>query len=81
VSNLHEIMAELYFVGKKANRETADEIIAGLEAMGNYVPTSEVIRRDYRNVLLKEYEEFIEVHDREKDNKTSPDVPEGGTSQ
>ncbi|HNS14790.1 MAG TPA: hypothetical protein PKM08_05610 [Syntrophorhabdaceae bacterium] len=59
-------MAELYSVGKKANRQTADEIIAGLEAMGNYVPTSEVTRRDYRNVLLKEYEEFIEIHDREK---------------
>ena len=81
MSNLHEIMAELYSVGKKANRDTADEIIAGLEAMGNYVPTSEVIRRDYRNVLLKEYEEFIEIHNREKGNKTSPDVPEGGTDQ
>ncbi len=63
-------MTELYSVGKKANKETADEIIAGLEAMGNYIPTSEVIRRDYRNVLLKEYEEFIEVHDREKGDKT-----------
>ena len=81
MSNLHEIMAELYSVGKKANRQTADEIIAGLEAMGNYVPTSEVIRRDYRNVLLKEYEEFIEVHDREKAGKTPPNVPEGGTDQ
>ena len=74
-------MAELYSVGKKANRETADEIIAGLEAMGNYVPASEVIRRDYRNVLLKEYEEFIEVHDREKGNKIPPNAPDGGTGQ
>ena len=82
MSNLHEIMAELYSVGKKANRQTADEIIAGLEAMGNYVPTSEVIRRDYRNVLLKEYEEFIEIHDREKDNKMPPpNAPDGGTGQ
>jgi hypothetical protein len=81
ISNLHEIMAELYSVGKKANRQTADEIIAGLEAMGNYIPTSEVIRRDYRHVLLKEYEEFIEIHDREKDNKMPPDTTEGGTSQ
>lgn len=76
VNNLHEILAELYSVGKKANRQTADEIIAGLEAMGNYVPASEVIRRDYRNVLLKEYEEFIEVHDREKGNKAPPEAPE-----
>ncbi len=70
-------MAELYSVGKKANKETADEIIAGLEAMGNYIPTSEVIRRDYRNVLLKEYQEFIETHEKEKLNKTSSDDPEG----
>ena len=81
MSNLHEIMAELYSVGKTANRQTADEIIAGLEAMGNYIPTSEVIRRDYRNVLLKEYEEFIEIHDREKCNKTPPGAPEGGTGR
>jgi hypothetical protein len=74
-------MAELYSVGKKPNKQTADEIIAGLEAMGNYIPTSEVTRRDYRNVLLKEYEEFIEVHNREKDNKVPPDAPEGGTGQ
>jgi len=74
-------MAELYSVGKKANRQTADEIIAGLEAMGNYVPTSEVTRRDYRNVLLKEYEEFIEIHDREKDNKIPLNTPDGGTGQ
>ncbi|MBP6942044.1 MAG: hypothetical protein KBB65_09750 [Syntrophorhabdaceae bacterium] len=74
-------MAELYSVGKKANKETADEIIAGLEAMGNYVPASEVIRRDYRNVLLKEYEEFIEIHDREIDNKMTPPSPGGGAGQ
>ena len=55
-------MAELYSVGKKASRETVEEILAGLEAMGTYIPTSEDVRREYRNVLLKEYEEFIEVH-------------------
>lgn len=81
ISNLHEIMAELYSVGKKANKETADEIIAGLEAMGNYIPTSEVVRRDYRHILLKEYEEFIEIHDKEKGNEIPPDVPEGGEGQ
>ena len=57
-------MAELYSVGKKANKETVEEIIAGLEAMGNYIPTSEVTRREYRNVLLKEYEEFVETHEK-----------------
>ncbi len=66
VGNLHEIMAELHSVGKEANRETVDEIISGLEAMGNYISDSEVVRREYRSVLLKEYEEFIESH---KDGK------------
>jgi len=62
VSNLHEIMGELHSVGKKATRETVEEIIAGLEAMGNYISASEDVRREYRNVLLKEYEEYIESH-------------------
>lgn len=74
-------MAELYSVGKKPNRETMDEIIAGLEAMGNYISSSEVIRREYRNVLMKEYEEFVEVHDREKENRVEPNDPEGGTGR
>jgi len=71
VSNLNEIMAELHSVGKEANKETADEIIAGLEAMGNYIPASEVTRREYRNSLLKEYEEYIESHKDEKHNHSS----------
>ena len=66
VNNLHEIMAELHSVGKKATKETVEEIIAGLEAMGNYIPPSEVTRREYRSILLKEYEEFIESHSREE---------------
>jgi hypothetical protein len=75
-------MTELYSVGKQANKETADEIIAGLEAMGTYISTSEVVRREYRNVLLKEYKEFIETHEREKAAMTPPpDIPEGGTDQ
>ena len=74
-------MAELYSIGKKANKETVEEIIAGLEAMGTYIPTSEVIRREYRNVLQKEYEEFVETHGREEDDKTPPNAPAGGTGQ
>jgi hypothetical protein len=82
VVNLHEIMAELYCVGKKANKETVEEIMSGLEAMGTYIPTSEAVRREYRNVLLKEYEEFIEFHERQKKDKTPPpNTPDGGTSQ
>jgi hypothetical protein len=68
-------MAELYSVGKKANKETVEEIVAGLEAMGTYISTSEVIRREYRNVLLKEYEEFVETHEKEKEHKILLNAP------
>jgi len=79
VNNLHEIMAELYSVGKEANKKTVEEIIAGLEAVGNYIPPSEAIRREYRNILMEEYKEFVEVHDKEKDDTTGSNIPEGGT--
>lgn len=72
LSNLHEIMAELYAVGKRPTRATIDEIIAGLEAMGNYIPDSEVVRRDYRDVLMKEYTEFVEIRQREKAKENEP---------
>jgi len=72
LSNLHEIMAELYAVGKRPTRATIDEIIAGLEAMGNYIPDSEVVRRDYRDVLMKEYTEFVEIREREKSKDNEP---------
>ncbi len=72
-------MAELYSVGKKPNKETMDEIIAGLEAMGNYISDSEVVRREYRNALMKEYQEFIELHERmKKDEKSSDAAHQGG---
>lgn len=74
-------MEELYSVGKKADKETADEIIAGLEAMGTYVPTSEAVRREYRHVLLKEYEEFVETRERDKEDKIPQHAPEGGKNQ
>ena len=78
VNNLHEIMAELYSVGKEANKETVEEIIAGLEALGNYISSSEAIRREYRNILMEEYKEFVEIHDKEKDGKIPSSAPEGG---
>ena len=74
-------MAELYSVGKKPNKETMDEIIAGLEAMGNYISDSEIVRREYRNALMKEYEEFIEVHERLNNDETSSDTALKGTDQ
>jgi hypothetical protein len=74
-------MAELHSVGKRPNRETIEEIIAGLEAMGNYISSSEVTRREYRHVLMKEYAEFVEVHDGQKRDEGPPNTSERGTDQ
>lgn len=54
INNLHEIITELYSVGKEPNRETVEEIITGLEAMGNDIPPSEASRREYSNILIEE---------------------------
>ncbi len=56
---LDEILADLYTEGRKANEETAEEIITRLEAMNNYIPSSESARREYRYVLLKEYRTYV----------------------
>jgi hypothetical protein len=52
-------MAELYSEGRKADNETAEEIIKRLEAKNNYIPSSEHIRREYAYVLLKEYRSYV----------------------
>lgn len=54
-----EIFAGLCAEGRAANRETADEIMNRLEAKENYIPSSESTRREYRNLLLKEYRGYI----------------------
>lgn len=59
-------MAELYSEGKQANKKTAEEIIKKLEAHNNFIPSSEVTRREYAYLLLKEYKEFA---DNQTDNK------------
>lgn len=59
VFGLDETLAELYAEGRKANEETAEEIIKRLEGMKNYIPESESARREYRYVLLKEYKAYI----------------------
>jgi hypothetical protein len=66
VIGLDEILAELYSEGKQANRETADEIIMRFEAGKNFIPSSELTRREYRHTLLKEYQEFLENRTDEK---------------
>ncbi len=59
VFGLDEIMAELYADGRKANDETAEEILTRLEAMKNYIPSSESARREYRYILLKAYRTYV----------------------
>ena len=59
VNGLNEIMAALYSEGRQASQETGDEIIKRLEAAKNYIPSSELIRREYRHLLLKEYGEYL----------------------
>ncbi len=56
---MDEILAELYTEGRKANDETAEEIISRLEAKKNYIPDSDRVRREYAYVLLKEYRKHI----------------------
>jgi L-alanine-DL-glutamate epimerase-like enolase superfamily enzyme len=56
---LDEILAELYAEGRLANQETAEEIIKRLEARKNYIPSSEVVRREYRHLLLEKYKEYM----------------------
>jgi len=60
VNGLAEILVELYSEGRQANKETAEEIIKRLEAMKNYIPASEVTRREFAYLLLKEYKEYVE---------------------
>ncbi len=63
---LDETMADLFAEGKKANDETAEEIITRLEAMKNYIPSSESARREYRYVLLKEYRTYLKEQAQKK---------------
>ena len=65
VNGLVEILAELYFEGRQANKETAEEIIKKLEVQKNYIPPSDLTRREYRYILLKEYREYV----KDRENK------------
>ena len=59
VNGLDEVLADLYAQDRQANKETADEIISRLEGNKNYVPSSDVVRREYRHLLLTAYREYI----------------------
>jgi hypothetical protein len=56
---LNQILAELYYEGRPVSRKTGEEIVDRLEAGKNYIPSSELIRREYRHLLLKEYKEYV----------------------
>ena len=59
VIGLDDVMSELYAEGRKANDETAEEIIERLETRKNYIPSSERAHREYVYVLLKEYRGYV----------------------
>ncbi len=59
MKGLDEIMADLHAEGRKADDAAAQEMIERLEARGNYIPSSELARRDYRYALLKEYRKYL----------------------
>ncbi|HEN20494.1 MAG TPA: hypothetical protein ENN86_00615 [Desulfobacteraceae bacterium] len=52
-------MAELYAEGRPTDDNTAEEIIRRLEALRNYIPSSERARREYSYVVLKEYRKYV----------------------
>jgi hypothetical protein len=58
---LDEILADLFSEGRQANEETAKEIIKRLEALKNYIPPSNRVRKEYSNVLLKEYRKHVKT--------------------
>jgi hypothetical protein len=60
IIGLDEILADLYSEDREANKETAGEIIKRLEALKNFIPSSELTRREYAYLLLKEYREYVE---------------------
>ena len=61
---MDEILTNLHSEGRQANQQTAEEIMNRLEAGKNYIPSSELTRREYRHLLLKEYEEYVASRDR-----------------
>jgi hypothetical protein len=72
VNGLIEILADLYSQGRQANQKAAEEIINRLEANKNYIPSSDLTRKEFAYVLLKEYREYIEAKDDDPKKATGP---------
>ncbi|MEW6487003.1 MAG: hypothetical protein AB1578_03690 [Thermodesulfobacteriota bacterium] len=60
-------MAALHGLGRPANHSAADEILHLLKAAKNYIPASEVVRREYQHLLIEEYKAYLAVKDRAGD--------------
>lgn len=48
----------MYCEGRQANQETAREIVKRLEVAKNYIPSSDLVRREYGHVLLEEFKSY-----------------------
>jgi hypothetical protein len=59
VMGLDEILAAIYAEGRQVSVETGEEIIKRLEALSNYIPSSDRARKEYAYVLLKEYRKYV----------------------
>jgi len=59
VVGLDDVLAAVYAEGGQVNAETAEEIVNRLAAK-NYIPSSDVARKEYAEVLLKEYGKYRE---------------------
>lgn len=64
MTGLTEILAALHAEGRRADRETAEEIMTRLEAGKNHIPSSPLVRREYASALLDEYRTHAAEHDR-----------------
>ena len=60
VFGLDDIMAELFAENRKANYDTAEEIIRRLIEKKNFIPSSITVRREYAYALLMVYRKYIE---------------------
>ena len=71
VTGLMEILADLFAEGRPANGATAEEIITRLEDKKNFIPSSDLVRREFAYILLKEYQSYIQDRTSNRTKKES----------
>lgn len=71
VIGLNEILAAVYAEGRQINADTSEEIVERLAAKNYIGPSS---RKQYRDLLLKEYRKYVESR---VDNSLKHSVPPG----